>query len=137
RALQIRLALAQAAPERAHAMAERTVRELPEGAPFGERITALLAAIDAARALAHQEHALAWSVACRGLLERTLLGLPPELRASMRAVPAYARVLSAAVQAPATEVAANGDRWRMLVRAGRRLFAEQKPNRIAQRLAEL
>jgi transcriptional regulator with GAF, ATPase, and Fis domain/serine/threonine protein kinase len=134
--LQIRLALAQGEPARAARTAERVLSSASlEEVPFAERFRMLLAAADAARAGGLEQRALEWSALARGLLERAFAGLPGELRARMRKVPAYARVLVAPAAMPAGEP--GRERWRTLVKSGRRLFAEQRPTRIAQRLTEL
>ncbi len=134
--LELRLQLSRGEHLSALDAARRIVRELGEGTAFSLHVTVLLAASDAARAAGQEDLALEWSGLCRALLERALVGLSPALRARMRRVPAFARVLSG--QSAAGPTGENGaSRWRSLVRGSRRLFAERRPTRIAQRMTEL
>jgi transcriptional regulator with GAF, ATPase, and Fis domain len=93
--------------------------------------------MDAARGSSNHVRLLEWTALCRGLLERAMEGLPPSLRAKMRELPFVARVLAGASSPVSVPEQPNQLRWRELVRASRRLFAEKRPKRIAQRAADI
>jgi hypothetical protein len=119
---------------------QRGLSALSEASSFSERLRFLLAAIESARASGHAVALAERTALARAWLERALLTLPSELRAKMRAVPAYARVFASGAferDDPRELRALPPERWRTLVRASRRLFTETRPQRIVQRLCEL
>ncbi len=130
---ELRLALAEG-DARAEVIAQRNLGQLEE-LPFADRLRFLLAAIEAARAAGNARATAERTALARALLEGAIASLPAELRASMRAVPAYARVLAAETRAEPTDE--RPERWRELVRASRRLFAESREPRLLARIAEL
>lgn len=134
--LDVRMRLSSGNFTEARAMAESAVVRSSQ-ASFSLRVRLLLAASDAEKQYGAEEAARNYLSVCRGLLERALAGLSPGHRARMRRVPEFARVLSAQTGTQVVELAENPERWRALVRGGRRLFAETRPRRIAARLTEL
>ncbi|MFT3921258.1 MAG: sigma 54-interacting transcriptional regulator [Myxococcales bacterium] len=136
--LELRANLAAGDPGQALAVARRTVAEVDRGtASFATKTSVLLAAGDAARAAGDETLASEWTGRCRALLEVALAGLQPALRASMRRIPAHARVLAGQPTPGAPLDERGAERWRTLVKGARRLFAERRPSRIAQRAVEL
>jgi serine/threonine-protein kinase PknK len=146
-AAELRLALARGELAAAEACAQRGLASLHDGLPFADRLRFVLAAIESARASGLSLAQLERSALARAWLERALASLPRALREKMRAVPAYARVLSSELGERSNErdestareggASASAERWRTLVRASRRLFAETREARIVQRLSEI
>ncbi|MDB4972864.1 MAG: Response regulator of zinc sigma-54-dependent two-component system [Myxococcaceae bacterium] len=137
-------ALARGELAAAERIAARGLALLNDSSSFAERLRLMLVAIESARA---SKNALALSersAVARAWLERALTTLPGELRAKMRAVPAYARVFASGEYTPGADraelratVLEAPERWRTLVRASRRLFSENREARIVQRLSEI
>ncbi|MDB4988412.1 MAG: Response regulator of zinc sigma-54-dependent two-component system [Myxococcaceae bacterium] len=141
---ELSLGLAQAELASAERLALQGMSLLTERGSFAERLRFLLVAIESARASGNLLALSERRALARAWLERALVTLPSELRATMRSVPAYARVFASAdyerdelgEARTATSLEAP-ERWRALVRASRRLFGESREPRIAQRLSEI
>ncbi|MEY4510106.1 MAG: hypothetical protein RLZZ450_2228 [Pseudomonadota bacterium] len=144
-AAELRSALARGDLAAAHDSAQRGFGLLHEGVAFAERVRFMLAALEATRAGGNAQALAEQTSLLRAWLERALSTLPGELRAKLRVVPAYARVLASADAARSDDASSSQDpsaragseRWRTLVRASRRLFGETRAARIAQRLTEI
>jgi serine/threonine-protein kinase PknK len=133
---ELRHALAVGELAVAEAIAQRNLSALDEGSSFADRLRFVLVSIESARANGAVRALAERTALARAWLESALASLPGELRASMRAVPAYARVLATAEATPSQPTLA-AERWRELVRASRRLFAETREPRLAARLCEV
>jgi transcriptional regulator with GAF, ATPase, and Fis domain len=131
---ELRFALADGDLALAEACVQRNLAALTDELSFAERLRFLLASIEVARATGDARALAERSLLARALLENALAGLPLELRAQMRAVPAYARVLAS--ETPALKVE-RPDRWRELVRVSRRLFSETRETRLLARVCEI
>ena len=138
---ELALALARADTTSAERFAQRGLALPAESGSFAERLRFLLLAIESARAAGALRVLAERTAVARAMLERALVSLPSELRAKMRAVPAYARVFAqgefAREEASERKSLDTPERWRSLVRASRRLFNEARGERVAQRLTEI
>jgi serine/threonine-protein kinase PknK len=132
---ELRFALAEGELASAEARAQQNLARLDAGLPFADRLRFVLATIESARATGNARALAERTALARAQLEAALASLPAELRAAMRAVPAYARVLASGVRAEGA--LGRPERWRELVRASRRLFAEVREPRVVARIAEL
>ncbi len=124
--------------ERASELADTWLLRAGEQVSFSLRVRLLLAATDAAHKLGDEERAAQHAMLCRRLIERVLSALPQERRARMRNVPEFARMLSVGRGiGHGAGLGSGPERWRALVRGGRRLFSEARPRRIAKHVTEL